>query len=99
MHTGVDASCHRLSGPEQLQMSAMEAIAAVGAHTKAKAEPNNMRLKPKANAASDDCADLAAYRQEGDPPKVRRSSLEARKKALSDKRMHHKQSETIPYYE
>ena len=55
-----------------------------------------MRFTPKAKAASDDCADLAADRKEGSPPKVRRSSLEARKKDLSDKRMHHKQSVTIP---
>ena len=77
----------------------MEATAAVRANTKAKAEPNEMRPTPKAKAASDDCADLAACRQEGDPPTVRISILEAPKKALSDKRMHHKQRVTIPDYE
>ena len=88
-----------LPSPKPLQMSAMKAIAAVRANTKANAKPTKMRLTPKAKAASDDCADLAAYRKEGDPPKVRRSTLEARKKALSDKRMHHKRSVTIPDYE
>ena len=61
MHSCVDASCHALSNPKQLQMSAMEAIAAVGANTKAKAEPKKMRLASKAKAASGHCADLAAY--------------------------------------
>ena len=63
-----------------MQMPAMEAIAAVGANTKATAEPKKMMLTPKAKAASDGCADLEAYRKERDPPQVRRSILEARKK-------------------
>ena len=96
MHTCVDASYHKLSCPKQLQLSAMEATAAVRANTKAKAEPKKMRLTPKAKAASGDGADLAANRKEGDPPKVRRSILEARKKELSVKKMHHRQSVTIP---
>ena len=50
-----------LSSPKQLQMSAVDAIAAARANTKAKAEPTEMRLTPKAKAASDDCAYLAAY--------------------------------------
>ena len=78
-----------LSSPKQLQMSAMEAIAAVR-----KERCGNT----KAKSASDDCADLAAYREDGDPPKVRRSILEARKKDPFDRRMHHKQSVTTPDY-
>ena len=45
-------------------MSAMEAIANARANTEANAEPKKMRLTPKAKAASDHCADLAAYEQQ-----------------------------------
>ena len=89
------ASCHKLSDPKQLQMSAMEATADVRAKTKAKAEPTQMRLTPEFKAASDHCADLAAYRKKGEV-KVRRSILDARKQEQADKRMHHRQSVTIP---
>ena len=54
-----------------MQMSAMEAIAAVRANAKAKAEPKKMRLTPKAKAESDDCADLAAYKNRRRPTKGR----------------------------
>ena len=42
-------------------MSTMEAIANARANTKAKAEQTNIRITPKATAASDHCADLGAY--------------------------------------
>ena len=51
-----------------VSMSAMEAIANVRANAKAKAEPTNMRLTPKAKAASDHCADLAAYNKKEKSP-------------------------------
>ena len=73
-----------------LALSAMEAIANVRAKAKAKAEPKKMRLTPKAKAAADDCADVAAYENEGEAT-VRRSILDARKQHQADKRMYHKQ--------
>ena len=71
-------------------MSAKEAIVNARAKAKAKAEPKKMRLTPKAKAAADDCADLAAYKHEGEV-KVRRSMLDARTQLQADKRMYHKQ--------
>ena len=65
-------------------MSPMEAITNARAKAKAKATPTNepvlknMSLTSKAKAAADDCADLAAYTNEGSV-QVRRSTLEARK--------------------
>ena len=79
-------------------ISAMEAIAHVRAKTKAKAKPKKMRSTPTAKAASDRCADLAAYNKEGDANE-RRSILNARKQEQADKMMHHKQSVTIPDHE
>ena len=77
-------------------MFAMYAMASVRAKAKAKAKPNNepvlknVRLAPKAKAAADDCADLAAYTNQGDV-KVGRSILEAGKQEQEHKRMYHKQ--------
>ena len=72
MHSCVDAICHKRSDPKQLLTSAMEAIANARAKTKAEAELKKMRLTRKAKAASDNCADVAAYKKEGEV-QVRRS--------------------------
>ena len=44
-------------------MSAIDAMAHVRAKAKAKAQPKKTRLTPNAKAASEICADLAAYKK------------------------------------
>ena len=79
-----------------VNMSAMEAIASVRAKAKTKGKPNHepvlkkMKFTPQAKAVAADCADLAAYKNEGEV-KVRASILEARKQEQEYKRMYHKQ--------